>query len=159
MAELETEIAELGAQLALSQSRARSAYAATEAAEAALRMAKERGIVPSSHTDEEFTQLHALLDDMTRRAERAELALNKTAADAAAYEAGVDPDAVADPLAENDAAAEEGSTTDQSPVEASESPATSDSWVAGPQPSRGLSLRKLAGATGKRSRGNDEPRR
>jgi hypothetical protein len=122
-------------------------------------MAKERGIVPSSHTDEEFSQLHTLLDDMTRRAERAELALKKTAADAAAYEAGVDPDAVADPMAENDVVAEDESTTDQDPTEAPDSPAASDSWVAGPQPSRGLSLRKLAGATGKRSRGNDESRR
>ncbi len=97
--ELRSQLRDLESQLLQSEARARSAYAATEAAEAALRMAKEEGFIPSMHSEQEFRDLRARLEDVTGRADQAERSLAKAEADLAALRAGVDPDALADPLA------------------------------------------------------------
>jgi hypothetical protein len=168
-----SQLRDLESQLLQSEARARSAYAATEAAEAALRMTKEAGFLPSMHpSGEEFQELLTRLDEMTGRADQAERSLKRAEADIAALRAGVDPDALVDPLPavepvgnSPEPAADPAPST--SPADAAPSgpeiapsrpaatPQDSDSWVAGPQPSK-LSLRRLAGAaSGKKHRDGD----
>jgi hypothetical protein len=170
--------------------RARSAYAATEAAEAALRMAKEQGIISSTHTDEEYRKLRSRLDEMTRRADESQRALRTAEADLAALRAGVESDAVADPLdavrEPVGAAIPPGTETpapengERGPIEAVEGheaeedaptepgepavagatvPTGSDTWAASTRPSKGLGLRRLAGAGGRRSKGSGDTKR
>ena len=134
-------------------------------------MAKEEGFIPSTHSEQEFRELRARLDDVTRRADQSERSLSKAEADLAALRAGVDPDAVADPLAAVDPvddAADDPAVPVSEAVPSIDDPSTpstathahGDSWVAGPQPSRGLSFRKLAGAaSGKKNREGDPPGR
>ena len=162
--ELRSQLRDLESQLLQSEARARSAYAATEAAEAALRMAKEEGFIPSMHSEQEFRDLRTRLEDVTGRADQAERALAKAEADLAAHRAGVDPDALADPLAAVDpvhdavepVADPAPSDKEVAHASAASTPQDSDSWVAGSQPSRGLSFRKLAGAaSGKKNRDGD----
>jgi cell division septation protein DedD len=131
-------VADLELRLEQSEARARSAYTAAEAAEATLRNARDRHLVPSAHSDTEFGELQALLESVTRRADEAERARRTLEADLAALRQGVDPNAVADPLADV-------------------APPHADAWAADPKGS-GLRNRLAGAAASKKSRGSDQGR-
>ena len=154
-AELEALVADLELRLEQSEARARSAYTAAEAAEATLRMAREGSIVPSTHSDQELRELKTLLEKATKRADEAEQARRTMEADLAAYQAGVDPNAVVDPMASADAATAEAHGEPEAPdagawgadASAAVAPGVTDAWAADSGGAKGLSLRsRLAGA-------------
>jgi hypothetical protein len=149
-------------------------------------MAKEQGIISSTHTDDEYRKLRSRVDDMTRRADDAQQALRTAEADLAALRAGVEPDAVTDPLDAVDQssaveadqreqpapdepageAAQDEHQPDEQTVEGEGEPPSIGSggpvggtWAASTQPAKGLSLRRFAGVGGRKSRGGEEPKR
>jgi hypothetical protein len=152
-------------------------------------MAKEQGLISSTHTDEEYRKLRTRLDEMTRRADEAEQALRTAEANLAALQAGVDPDGVADPLdavapegsedatsvagegspseavavgEPGDAAGEEADPEDRPDEDRSDDGSdvttvpVGGTWAASTQPSKGLSLRRLTGAGGRKGRGESK---
>ncbi len=93
-------VAELEESLEQTEVRARRAYAAAESAEAALRFAKERGevIVTDPAMEQEVTRLRAQVAELMKKLGDAEQGQRRAQADATALRAGVDPDALTDPL-------------------------------------------------------------
>ncbi len=93
-------IAELEDRLEQTEVRARRAYAAAESAEAALRFAKERGevIVTDPAMEQEVARLRAQVAELMQKLGETEQAERRAQADATALRAGVDPDALRDPL-------------------------------------------------------------
>ena len=162
--ELRSQLRDLESQLLQSEARARSAYAATEAAEAALRMAKEEGFIPSMHSEQEFRDLRTRLEVVTGRADQAERRSPRqrpTSLPTALVSTPTRSPIRSRPSTRCTMPSSRSPSllhrTRRSPTQAPRpTPQDSDSWVAGSQPSRGLSFRKLAGAaSGKKNRDGD----
>jgi len=102
VAELQAELAQTRARLEQTEMRARRAYAAAEASEAALQYAKERGglfVAPTDASTDETAGLREQVSELLTKVRTEEDLRRKAEADLLAVKAGVDPDAVADPLA------------------------------------------------------------
>ena len=153
-------MAELESRLEQTEMRARRAYAAAEAAEAALRFAKDRGEVIASdpQMEHEVGRLRAQVGELMKKLAEAEDGKARALADVAALRAGVEPDALRDPLAETPSPAEEpapfatspafGDLSDQTPDGDAEPPAVPATDELQDEAANGaLSLRsRLAGA-------------
>ncbi|HVF07531.1 MAG TPA: hypothetical protein VNC60_03045 [Actinomycetota bacterium] len=87
-----TEVAELEARLDQAEMRARRAYAASEAAEAALAYEKERrmSLAPTVEAEEESSSLRHQVAELVDRLALADEAARKAQADLAAARAGVE---------------------------------------------------------------------
>ena len=128
-------------------------------------MAREGSIVPSTHSDQELRELKTLLEKATKRADEAEQARRTMEADLAAYQAGVDPNAVVDPMASADAAAAEAHGEPEAPdagawepTRRCAAPGVTDAWAADSGGAKGLSLRsRLAGAAASKKPRTSDP--